>query len=319
MIRLSLIIPILFAVATAVEGQSYCPANANNFTYEWIQSVVVGNLQNNSAGSKYSDFTSLSANLTKGATVNYSLTPGFSSSTYTEQWRVFIDFNQNGKFDDPGEMVVSQQSNTTVSGSFTVPEDALTGQTRMRVLMKWGSPPSPCETTTFSYGEVEDYTVLISEGSGSPEDPKQIDVDEIGFNTSNNFMTSNNPPSHMLAATVVQDPAYGLTFRHYTYSYDSDQGNDGRTQMYISKSFPLDSNISSVRVVDVATNLVVFEQDCYPSSIDIHCSAYISVLLGLEQRVTKTYSIRYFTPQDKNSEKYEYRFKLASAKLKRTG
>jgi len=49
-----------------------------------------------------------------------------------------------------------------VSGSFTVPS-GLSGETRMRVSMKYGGSPSYCES--FTYGEVEDDTVYISEGT----------------------------------------------------------------------------------------------------------------------------------------------------------
>jgi hypothetical protein len=46
-----------------------------------------------------------------------------------------------------------------VTGSFTPPTSALTGATRMRVSMRYGSYPTYCGS--FSYGEVEDYTANI--------------------------------------------------------------------------------------------------------------------------------------------------------------
>ena len=51
-----------------------------------------------------------------GSNVAVSLTPGFSSSTYTEYWKVWIDYNKNGDFTDPGEEVYSGVSTGTVSG-----------------------------------------------------------------------------------------------------------------------------------------------------------------------------------------------------------
>ncbi|WP_456421021.1 T9SS type A sorting domain-containing protein, partial [Lutibacter sp.] len=42
---------------------------------------------------------------------------------------------------------------------FTVPTTATAGSTRMRVSMKYNAIPTECET--FTYGEVEDYTVVI--------------------------------------------------------------------------------------------------------------------------------------------------------------
>jgi hypothetical protein len=120
----------------------------------------VGDLNNTSGASAsgYTDFTSQTANLTAGGTVNVSLTPEFSGGSYSEYWRIWIDYNGDGDFDDTGEQVFSGSGQSTVTGSFTVPLSA-SGTVRMRVSMKYNSYPTPCET--FSYGEVEDYTVVI--------------------------------------------------------------------------------------------------------------------------------------------------------------
>lgn len=89
------------------------------------------------------------------------LSVGFSGQSYTENWGVWIDFNQNGTFETSEKVVTgSTSSSGNLSYNFTVPSGALTGKTRMRVAMKWNGIPTPCET--FSYGEVEDYAIAIS-------------------------------------------------------------------------------------------------------------------------------------------------------------
>ncbi|MCB0434085.1 MAG: choice-of-anchor D domain-containing protein, partial [Mangrovimonas sp.] len=72
-------------------------------------------------------------------------------------------------FADSGEQVASIAASTTspVSASFTIPGGATLGNTRMRVSMKYNGYPSYCET--FSYGEVEDYTINIISATPSPE------------------------------------------------------------------------------------------------------------------------------------------------------
>ncbi len=78
----------------------------------------------------------------------------------------WIDFNQNGTFETNEKIFGSSSSTTaTVSGTFDVPSNASLGSTRMRVLMKYYSGSgnnanNPCET--FSYGEVEDYSINIT-------------------------------------------------------------------------------------------------------------------------------------------------------------
>jgi PKD repeat protein len=144
---------------------TYCASQGNNYSYEYIGNVTVGDLNNTSSGSNYTDYTALTANLTAGASTNVSLTPVFPSSTYTEYWKIWIDFNADGDFVDSGEEVFSGSGTSVVSGSFTVPSGA-SGITRMRVTMKWNAAPTSCET--FSYGEVEDYTVNIGGSTTQP-------------------------------------------------------------------------------------------------------------------------------------------------------
>lgn len=147
---------------------SYCESKGNSVQYEWIAKVQVGDFTNSSDGSGYQDFTSKTIDLSPGQTVNVALTPGFASSTYDEYFRIWIDYNHDGDFDDAGELVFDPGSTrSTITGSFTVPSNIGEVSTRMRVSMKWNATPSPCET--FDYGEVEDYTVNIS-GSNTPVD-----------------------------------------------------------------------------------------------------------------------------------------------------
>ncbi len=140
---------------------TYCTSQGNNATYEWISNVTLGSFSNNSGSAGYSDFTGLTANVDAGSSYSFSVTPAFSGSTYQEYFRVWIDFNQDGDFADAGEEVFAAgPTTTTASGTITIPSTASLGNTRMRVSMKWNGVPTACET--FSYGEVEDYTVNIS-------------------------------------------------------------------------------------------------------------------------------------------------------------
>ncbi|NIM12380.1 MAG: hypothetical protein GTO45_09720 [Candidatus Aminicenantes bacterium] len=138
---------------------TYCTSSGNSQSYEWIARVRVANLDNSSGASGYTDFTSKTANLTKGASASVYLYPGFASSSYNEYWKIWIDLNHDGDFSDSGEEVFSGSGSSTVSGSFTVPTSALSGSTRMRVSMRYGGWPPSCGT--FTWGEVEDYTANI--------------------------------------------------------------------------------------------------------------------------------------------------------------
>jgi hypothetical protein len=129
-----------------------------------FQCKIKHDQQYNNGSGGYADYTSISTTLNPGSSYSVSLTPAFSGSTYTEYFRVYIDYNNDKDFNDAGELVYSSAgTTTTVSGSFTVPSTATAGTTRMRVIMKDGSISGPCEA--FTYGEVEDYSISIQTAS----------------------------------------------------------------------------------------------------------------------------------------------------------
>ncbi|MCP5105012.1 MAG: PKD domain-containing protein [bacterium] len=182
----------------------YCSSQGNNYSYEYIGNVTVDAFSNTSGGSNYSDFTGMTAYLTGGDTVSVSLLPVFPSTTYTEFWKIWIDYNLDGDFTDAGEEVFSGSGTSTVTGSFTVASVEVT--TRMRVSMKWDAAPTSCET--FSYGEVEDYTVNIT-GAG----PQYT----LTTNTVGNGSITLNPPGGtyndgtVVTVTAVPDSGWEFT------------------------------------------------------------------------------------------------------------
>jgi Zn-dependent metalloprotease len=146
--------------------KSYCASRGIDFSWEWIAGVQVGEMDNASGAAGYTDFTSITCDLSGGDTVNVVLTPGFFDSPYTEYWKIWIDYNGDLDFEDAGEEVFSGVGDSPVSGSFTVADVDIV--TRMRVSMQYDAYPTPCET--FVYGEVEDYTVVIGGcATGAPK------------------------------------------------------------------------------------------------------------------------------------------------------
>ena len=148
--------PVVFASAGL--GAEYCASNGNSIYYEWIKGVAIGDFSNISdKNNGYADFTAEVIDLAAGSH-QVSLTPGFGSGTYTESWKIWIDFNHDFTF-TTNEVVYSGSSPSTIVGNITVPDSALSGDTRMRISMRYGAAPPACGS--FSYGEVEDYTVRI--------------------------------------------------------------------------------------------------------------------------------------------------------------
>ncbi|WP_106793140.1 PQQ-dependent sugar dehydrogenase [Aquimarina sp. Aq78] len=167
---------------------NYCASNGQSITDEYISNVKLGTINKTSTGGSggYNDFTAESTNLSKGNANTITITPTWTGRKYDEGYSVWIDYNQDGDFADTGEQVWTNAASQTtpVSGDFTVPATAKNGNTRMRVSMKYNAIPTPCES--FDYGEVEDYTVVIS-GSGADT---QAPSAPVGLTASNVAQTT---------------------------------------------------------------------------------------------------------------------------------
>ncbi|MCT4630137.1 immunoglobulin-like domain-containing protein, partial [Winogradskyella sp.] len=144
---------------------NYCNSASTNVNDEYISRVQLNTIDNTSGAQFYSDFTNISTTLTKGSQYTITITPTWTGTAYNEAYGVWIDYNRDGDFSDAGEEVftLAPTQSTPVSGSFTIPSGAVENSTRMRVTLRYNQIPGPCDS--FTYGEVEDYTVVI-EGSG---------------------------------------------------------------------------------------------------------------------------------------------------------
>jgi hypothetical protein len=146
---------------------TYCDSSGNRTTYEWIDYVALGGMTNSSgASSGYADYTNLTATVARGSSNTVTISAGFSGTAYTEFWNIWIDFNQDGTFDS-SENVVSGSSSSSgnLTATVNIPSNAVLGNTRMRVSMKYNANATPCEA--FGDGEVEDYTVNVTSSTAS--------------------------------------------------------------------------------------------------------------------------------------------------------
>ena len=142
------------------KSKAYCDASGAG-NDEYISNVQFAEINNTTGYTPYSDFTSIVANVDAGN--SYDITVSNGNTYSTDDLGVWIDWNQDEDFDDPGENVVCESSNGGQGTySIAVPADALGGQTRMRIRIKYYDTDcgSPCGTT--NYGEVEDYTVNVN-------------------------------------------------------------------------------------------------------------------------------------------------------------
>lgn len=152
----------------------YCgPLNYANV--EPITLVDVAGIKNITSATyngsaSHQNFVSITGEMKRGVTYPISL-GGNTVGNYTDRFVVFIDWNQNNKLDDEGEVYVIQEPliNSTgtdgqfITGDIVVPADAKLGTTRMRVKKTFEGPfLNPCQPEA-NWGQAEDYSINVKE------------------------------------------------------------------------------------------------------------------------------------------------------------
>uniref|UniRef100_UPI0031DB56C5 GEVED domain-containing protein n=1 Tax=Fluviicola sp. TaxID=1917219 RepID=UPI0031DB56C5 len=163
----------------------YCTSNATSTGDEEILNVSIGTLNNSStcsttggAGSiqnQYSNYTSLPApNLARTVSYPFNVSVGTCGGNYSNMTKIYIDYNHNGLFTDPGEEVYASAAATVgphnETGTILIPVGATLGNTRMRVITVETTVIgniTPCGT--YSWGETEDYFVNIAAAPTCPQ------------------------------------------------------------------------------------------------------------------------------------------------------
>ncbi len=155
----------------------YCIPESTNGTSDgdYVDGVQIGSINNTGTGGldspTYVDYSAqFSTDLSRNAQSMITITSGSYS---TDRYAAWIDYNRNGEF-DADEMLGTFQSTDPHQAhdiQFTVPATAVLGSTTLRVrgaypLSGDPDPLDPCHN--YSYGETEDYAIVIN--ADTPQD-----------------------------------------------------------------------------------------------------------------------------------------------------
>lgn len=142
------------------DGIFYCQSSGLYTNFEWIKTFSFAGFTKSSGRASYNDFTDDTITIARGGSYSLQISPMFGQSPRNEYYRMWADYNHDGDFSDSGEQIFSTgPSTTTVNGTIAIPITASTGPTRLRVSMRNNQLPASCNS--FTYGEVEDYTLDI--------------------------------------------------------------------------------------------------------------------------------------------------------------
>jgi len=143
----------------------YCVAgsttNQNYFT-NFATSGAITNVSNPSGYSAggYGNYSSLTITQAQNGTVT--VNTSYNSMALGVGIAMWVDWNQNGVFDNVTERVYNSAAYLTAPPvvTFTVPPTALLGSTTMRIVVDWTlTSPNACGIMT--RGEVEDYSFFV--------------------------------------------------------------------------------------------------------------------------------------------------------------
>ncbi|MBK9734358.1 MAG: T9SS type A sorting domain-containing protein [Saprospiraceae bacterium] len=157
-------------------------------TNEWIDLFSLGTISR-ASGKDVGGYlnSNQSTDLVIGSSVNSGqLSAGFIPGfTYGERFVIYIDFNRNGNFADPGELVLSPLSTNnggTYNFSISIPSTVTPGPTKLKVVMRRGGGTyTPCAQGV--RGEVEDYLVNIVTSSNMISDDGNVQAMEYELET----------------------------------------------------------------------------------------------------------------------------------------
>ncbi|MDX1278279.1 T9SS type A sorting domain-containing protein [Oceanihabitans sediminis] len=186
-------------IATFTSSINYCTSAGSSV--EPITRVIFAGIDNSSptttAGSGYEDFTSIVGEVEVDNTYSFTA-EGNTSGPYTNYFTVWIDWNQNGTFETEEMYEIGSINNSSgedgqqATSDIVVPSTALEGDTRMRVVKNYNtSRDNPCGS--FSYGEVEDYTINVA-ASMSVDDNSLLSNIRLYPNPTNNGIFSIKAP-----------------------------------------------------------------------------------------------------------------------------
>lgn len=192
------------ATSCVSNTSSYCCGyGITSFSFSTINSSS----QDGTVG--YEDYTcTYLANVYQGS--SYSIAIG-NGNGVSQNYAVYIDFNNNGEFDLPEERVFTQSATVNAAGNVVIPSDAvLNTPIRLRVMGEYdfNLVNNPCADV--QYGQSEDYTIKVLANENPPV--AQFNVDPT-FSCDGEFVFEN---------TSLNSPD--------TYHWDFGDGNEASSE-----------------------------------------------------------------------------------------
>lgn len=234
------------------------------------------------ASEGYTDNTCTQTTVFAGQT--YPISIEHASPTF-HNCAAWIDYNNNGVFEEPSEKIITNASSLATSGNVTISSFAvLNVPLRMRVIADYdlNAVPSPCTDPT--YGQAEDYTIIVEQDTSPPEANFETNkLTSCDGAISFTDLSSNVPTSWMWnfgdgVNSIQQNPTHNYT-------------TDGiyTVTLITSNQFGSDTIVkTNLITIDLANTLVAAQ--CTPQTLG-HCCGYGIYLVDFNNAGIQKYSV----------------------------
>lgn len=155
---------------SAILPENYCQGGGQDSNYEYIRKVSFFTAQGEQSYQSGNDggFANWTNDMKFDLSGQYAAVfRVFSGGDWSlgKHYKIWIDYNRDGDFDDWQEWTWSSYWTNDASGMFYFPYWIESGTYRMRIGMNYGNPWfAPCNT--YYYGETEDYLIKLDFGAG---------------------------------------------------------------------------------------------------------------------------------------------------------
>ncbi len=263
--------PNYINIASGGAAPATCnPSSATPFGGFGITGVNFNSINSSTtlATAGYEDYScAWSTNVFEGST--YTLTVNATGAAGSQNFRAWIDFDNDGVFNPTTELVLSTNSAISATASITIPTGAvLNTQVRLRVAADYdGSAnlPSPCGI--FDFGQAEDYSIVIEQNTNPPS--TNFSVDNITTCTGNVVFSdlSNNSPT-----TWDWDFGDGTNSGLQNPAHSYQASGDYTVRLIATNAFGSDT-LTKVNYVNVALGSAPIAASCTPTTT-LHCCGY---------------------------------------------
>ncbi|MEM6771981.1 MAG: GEVED domain-containing protein, partial [Bacteroidota bacterium] len=184
-------------------------------------------------------------NIRSGDAVTITYSPGFVYGSYREYWRVYLDLNRDGDWDDSGEMLHEWNGFGGNTATINLPLFfGRYGMSRLRVVMSYGGYRDACATGF--YGEVEDYAVRLTSPFSFRAQPSELAFDHKEPKGKYDEYGTDFPPAN-LSLPPRQEPS------SYTKAYPNPAKSGSTITLVLDETYNMArTQVKSVELKSIA-------------------------------------------------------------------